>query len=69
MLDECGARGLSGARDDVDDAGRQTGVSEARRELEHGKGVCSAGLRTVVQPAQIAGASFQPPSSAGSSTE
>src|SRR5205809_706060 len=38
VLDERGARGFAGAGDDVDHAWRQTGVSEARCELEHCNG-------------------------------
>ena len=59
IVDEGGAR-LAVARDDVESAGRQAGLQSASSPRRSAvSGVCSAGLRTIGQPAASAGAIFQ----------
>ena len=65
VRDDRRAGRFADARDDVDDAGRQPRLVEARASSSTVSGVCSAGLSTIVQPAQIAGASFHAAISSG----
>jgi len=59
MSDERRPRGLAKAVDNVDDTSGKPNSSSQSATSIIVSGVCSAGLRTQVQPAAIAGASFQ----------
>ena len=59
MLDNRRAGGFAAPVTMFTTPGGRPGVGKARASSRMVSGVCSAGLRTVVQPAQMAGASFQ----------
>ena len=59
VADEVLARDRPGAGDDVDDAVGGAGLGERLREQQAVSGVISAGLRTIVLPAAMAGSTFQ----------